>query len=83
MFDSKKGQAGGVMYVIVLVLLTGIILAVFSPTINTFRLEQIERIDSFPDQYSALMKLGMYALMPLIWIFLSVVILYVSVNQGG
>ena len=86
MFDSKKGQAGGVMYVIVLVLLTGIILAVFSSTINTFRLEQIERIDSFPDQYSALMKLAMYALMPLIWIFylfLSVVILYVSVNQGG
>ena len=86
MFDFKKGQAGGVMYVIVVVMLTGIILAVFQPTLNNFRLEQIDRIDNYPDQYSALMKLAMYALIPLLWVFylfLSVVILFVSVNQGG
>lgn len=86
-FDfNKKGQAGNAVYVMVVIILTGMILAVFQPTINTFRLEQIDRIDSYPDQYSALMKLFMYALLPLLWIFylfLSVLILFVTVNGGG
>ena len=85
-FDSKKGQAGNAVYVLVVVLLTGVLLAVFQPVINEFRLEQISEIDNYPDQYSALMKLAMYALLPLIWIFylfLSVLIVFITVNGSG
>ena len=83
---NKKGQAGNVMSVLLIVVLTGILLAVFQPTINDFRLENIENIDNYPDQYSALMKLFMYGLLPIMWIFyifLSILIVFVTVNQGG
>lgn len=83
---NKKGQAGNVMSVLLIVVLTGILLAVFQPTINDFRLQNIENIDNYPDQYSALMKLFMYGLLPIMWIFyifLSILIVFVTVNQGG
>ena len=83
---NKKGQAGNVMSVLLIVVLTGILLAVFQPTLNDFRLQNIENIDNYPDQYSALMKLFMYGLLPIMWIFyifLSILIVFVTVNQGG
>ena len=83
---NKKGQAGNVMSVLLIVVLTGILLAVFQPTINDFRLQNIENIDNYPDQYSALMKLFMYGLLPIMWIFyifLSILIVFVTVNQNG
>jgi len=83
---NKKGQAGNVMSVLLIVVLTGILLAVFQPTLNDFRLQNIENIDNYPDQYSALMKLFMYGLLPIMWIFyifLSILIVFVTVNQNG
>ena len=83
---NKKAQAGSVLYVLLVIILTGVLLAVFQPTINDFRLQNIENIDNYPDQYSALMKLFMYGLLPIMWIFyifLSVFVLFVSVNQSA
>lgn len=81
---SKAGQLGGAIYLLLVIVLTGVMLAVFSPTINEFRLERINDIDNYPDQANTFTKIFLYALNPMIWIsyiLLSVIVLFVGIKQ--
>jgi hypothetical protein len=82
----KKGQISFVFYTIVVVILAGILLNVFSPTINEYRLERISEIDNYPDQNPIFMKIFLYGLFPLMWalyLLLSVIALTFSVRGGA
>jgi ABC-type multidrug transport system permease subunit len=81
---SNKAQLGGAVYLLLVIVLTGVMLAVFAPTINDFRLERINEIDNYPDQANTFSKIFLYALMPLMWIsyiILSVFVLFVGIRQ--
>ena len=82
----KKAQVDGVIYVMVLIVIVGILLFIFQPTIETFRLEAIESLDDHPEQYNVFSSIFLYSLKPLIWffyIFLSVIVLFATVNPPG
>lgn len=80
---SNKGQLGGVIYLLLVIVLAGIILVVFSPTIDEFRVERINDIDNYENQNNTFMKIFLYALKPLMWIFylfLSVIVLFLGIR---
>jgi len=83
---NKKGQLSTVVYAIVVIILTGFLLAVFQPVVNEFRLERIADASESSGQYNALQLFFLYSLIPIIWlvyIFLSLVVIFVSVNSSG
>ena len=59
---NKKGQVYGVLLGFMIVILTGIGLAVLSPVLDTLRKSIIANPET-----DLLMKLVMYAFMPLMW----------------
>lgn len=81
---NKKGQLGGVLYLLALIVIAGILLATFQPTINEFRLDLINNIDNYPDQANTFSKIILYSLNPIIWIgyiFLSILMLFIGIRQ--
>ena len=83
---SKKAQISFVFYTIVVVILAGILLNVFSPTIDEYRIERISEIDNYPDQNPVFMKIFLYGLFPIMWalyLFLSVIALAIAVGRGA
>jgi hypothetical protein len=80
-----KGQVGFVMTTIVLVILTGVLLKAFSPTIEEFRVERLSTIDNYPNENNDLTKILLYAFMPIMWsfyIFLSAIVIFISVRRA-
>jgi hypothetical protein len=81
---SKKGQLGGAVYLLLVIVMAGVMLSVFNSTINEFRLERINTIDNYPDQANTFTKIFLYALMPMIWIsyiLLSIFVLFIGIRQ--
>ena len=81
---NKKAQLGGIIYVLLVIVLAGFILAVFQPTINDFRLERVNELDMYPEQDNILIRILLYALNPILWIFyilLSVFVLFISTRS--
>ena len=81
---NKKAQLGGIIYVLLVIVLAGFILAVFQPTINDFRLERVNKLDMYPEQDNILIRILLYALNPILWIFyilLSVFVLFISTRS--
>lgn len=81
---NKKAQLGGIIYVLLVIVLAGFILALFQPTINEFRLERVNELDMYPDQDNLLIRILLYALNPILWIFyilLSVFVLFISTRS--
>ena len=64
-YVKMKAQLGLPMYVLIVVIVTGVILSVFSGAINDVRVVQLAATPS--DQ--VFQKVVLYSLMPLIWIF--------------
>jgi hypothetical protein len=65
---NKKGQVSFILYLMIVVIVSGIMLFVFSPTVNEFRTALLDQYnDDFPNG-KPLEKLILYALMPLLWI---------------
>ena len=81
---NKKAQLGGIIYVLLVIVLAGFILALFQPTINEFRVERVNELDMYPDQDNLLIRILLYALNPILWIFyiiLSVFVLFISTRS--
>jgi len=78
---NKKGQVSAVFSAFVVIILTGVMLTIFMPTIDDFRIEQIENLE----EGAILEKLLLFALKPLIWgmyIFLSIFAMVFTVNSA-
>lgn len=82
---NKKGQVSFILYLLIVVIVSGVLLYVFSPTINEFRSELLDKYnDEFPNG-KPLEKLVLYSLMPLLWIgwiIFSAVLLAVGVRTS-
>lgn len=61
----NRGQLGLVFYVVIVVIVSGFILATFSPAIDSVRTDQLANTAN--DE--VFQKLILYMLMPVIWVF--------------
>ena len=80
---NKKGQISFIIYALVVVIVTGYLLYVFSPTVNSLRSELLDDINTKNPTGQPLEKLILYSLMPLLWIgwiLLSAVVLAITVR---
>lgn len=81
-FKGKKANIGLVASALLFIVIIGLLLNAFSPTINDLRIEQINEINLSGEE-NTLLLLFLYALMPLLWViyvFLSAVLIFLSVN---
>jgi uncharacterized membrane protein len=84
---NKGGQLHLLFSALFFITVTGIILFVFSPTINEFRLERINDTNN-DDGSNTLLLLALYALMPGLWFFyvilsMILIILIVGASRGS
>lgn len=80
--NSKKGQISVVASALFFILISGILLFLFSPTINDFRVAAINDATSATGD-NTLYLLGLYAFMPILWViyvFLSCILVFVAVS---
>jgi flagellar basal body-associated protein FliL len=82
---NKKGQISFILYIFIVVIIGGVMLYVFSPTINDLRKDTLNEYNTDFPNGKPLEKLVLYVLMPLLWIgwiLLSGVLLAVAVRSS-
>jgi hypothetical protein len=65
---NKKGQASFVLTTLIVVIVTGFFLFIFSPTVNDFRADLLDDYNTEYPTGKPLEKLILYSLMPVLWI---------------
>jgi flagellar biosynthesis protein FlhB len=83
---NNKGQVAAVMGAIVIIIFTGILLNQLSPTINEFRVENLNNVDNHDNPNNNFMKFLWYAFMPILWgfwILLSIFAIYITTIRAG
>jgi len=65
---NKKGQVGFLFQVILVVLISGVLLYLFSPYVNTHKTELLEKHNEDYPNSKPLEKMLLYGIMPVLWI---------------